>query len=65
MGIMISNKRVNYSHGPAQIKQQVGYCIVEAFLVHGQARANMNSQHSPWPGLEGCHHLPPYSILYA
>jgi hypothetical protein len=36
MGIRISNKQVNYSHGLAQIKQQIGYCIVEAFLVHGQ-----------------------------
>jgi hypothetical protein len=37
MGIRINNKQVNYSHRLAQIKQQVGYCIVEAFFVHGQA----------------------------
>jgi hypothetical protein len=25
--------------------------------------ANTNSQDSPWPGLGGSHHLPPYSII--
>ncbi len=29
----------------------------------GQATGNTNSLESPWPGLEGSHHLPPYSIL--
>ncbi len=29
----------------------------------GQATGNLNSQDSPWPGLGGSHHLPPYSIL--
>jgi len=24
---------------------------------------NMDTQDSPWPGLGGSHHLPPYSIL--
>jgi len=31
----------------------------------GEPWANMDSQDSPWPGLGGSHHLPPYSILYA
>jgi len=32
--------------------------------VLGQATGNMDSLDSPWPGLGGSHHLPPYSILY-
>jgi hypothetical protein len=36
MGTKKSDKQVNYSHWPAQTKQQVGYCIVGAFLVHKQ-----------------------------
>jgi hypothetical protein len=31
--------------------------------VLGQATGNTNSLDSPWPGLRGGHHLPPYSIL--
>jgi hypothetical protein len=31
------NKQLNYSHGPAQTKQQVGWCIVKALLVQGRA----------------------------
>jgi hypothetical protein len=31
--------------------------------VLGQATGNTDSLESPWPGLEGSHHLPPYSIL--
>jgi hypothetical protein len=34
-----------------------------SFLVLGQATGNTNSLDSPWPGLGGSHHLPPYSIL--
>jgi len=30
-----------------------------------RATGNLNSQDSPWPGLGGSHHLPPYSILCA
>ncbi len=30
----------------------------------GQVASNTDSLHSPRPGLEGSHHLPPYSILY-
>jgi hypothetical protein len=30
-----------------------------------EPQANTNSQNSPWPKLEGSHHLPPYSILCA
>jgi hypothetical protein len=37
MGVRMSDKWVNYSHGPTQIKQQVGYCVVGALLVHGGA----------------------------
>jgi hypothetical protein len=36
IGIRKSDKQVNYSHGPAQTKQQVGECIVELLLVHGR-----------------------------
>jgi hypothetical protein len=32
--------------------------------VLGQATGNTDSLDSPWPGLGGSHHLPPYSILY-
>ncbi len=28
MGIRMNDKRVNYLYGPAQTKQQVGYCII-------------------------------------
>jgi hypothetical protein len=31
--------------------------------VLGRATSNTDTQDSPWPGLEGSHHLPPYSIL--
>jgi hypothetical protein len=34
MGIKKSDKQFNYSHGPAQNKQQVGYNILGAFLMH-------------------------------
>jgi hypothetical protein len=32
-------------------------------LVLEQATGNTDSLDSPWPGLRGSHHLPPYSIL--
>jgi hypothetical protein len=32
-------------------------------LMLRQAMATLNSQDSPWAGLGGSHHLPPYSIL--
>jgi len=35
MVIKTSDKRVNYSHGLAQTKQQVGYFVVGTFLMHG------------------------------
>jgi len=31
--------------------------------VLGQATGNTDSLDSPWPGLGGSHHLPPYIIL--
>jgi hypothetical protein len=37
MGTRESDKQVDYSHGLAQTKQQVGKCVVGAFLVHGRA----------------------------
>ncbi len=40
-----------------------GQCIVGALLVLGRATGNLDTQDSPRPGLEGSHHLPPYSIL--
>ncbi len=42
---------------------QSGQCIVGAPLVLGRATGNTDTQDSPWPGLGGSHHLPPYSIL--
>jgi hypothetical protein len=36
MGTKKNYKQVNYSHGLAQTKQQVGYNIIGAFLVHGR-----------------------------
>jgi hypothetical protein len=36
MGTRTNDKEVNYSHGFAQTKQQVGSCVVEALLVHKQ-----------------------------
>jgi hypothetical protein len=33
----MSDKQFIYSHEPAQTKQQVGYYIIGALLVHGQA----------------------------
>ncbi len=38
-------------------------CIVGTPLVLRRAMGNMDTQDSPWPGLGGSHHLPPYSIL--
>ncbi len=35
MGTRITNKWINCSHKPAQPKQQVGYCMVGALLIHG------------------------------
>jgi len=37
MGTRMNDKWVNYSHGPAQTKQQIGYCVVETFFVHKRA----------------------------
>jgi hypothetical protein len=37
IGIRKSDKQINYSHRPAQTKQQVGSYIVWALLVHEQA----------------------------
>ncbi len=38
---------------------------LEHFWCTDEQQANMDSQNSPWPGLGGNHHLPPYSILCA
>jgi len=32
--------------------------------VLGRAKGNTDTENSPWSGLRGSHHLPPYSILY-
>jgi hypothetical protein len=37
LGTKRNDRWVNYSHRLAQMKQQVGQCIVVTFLVHGQA----------------------------
>jgi hypothetical protein len=36
MGTRTNDKWVNYSHGLAQTKQEVGYCIVITLLMHEQ-----------------------------
>ncbi len=59
------DNQFNYSHGPAQTKQQVGLCIVAAFWCMDESSVNTNSQDSPRLELGGSHHLPPYNILYA
>jgi hypothetical protein len=33
----MNDNQVNYSHGLAQTKQQVGLCITGALLVHGRS----------------------------
>ncbi len=38
---------------------------LEHFLCTNEPQANIDSQGSTWLGLEGIHHLPPYSILCA
>jgi len=35
------------------------------FRCWDKPRANLDSLDSPWPGLGGSHHLPPYSIFYS
>jgi hypothetical protein len=50
---------------PHKTKQQVGKCIVGALLVLGRATSKFRLTNSPQPGLEGSHHLPPYSIFCA
>jgi len=42
---------------------KVGLRHSKTLLVLRQATGNTDSLDSPWPGLEGSHHLPPYSIL--
>jgi len=36
MGTKKIDKQINYSHEHAQTKQQVGYNVIETFLMHGQ-----------------------------
>jgi hypothetical protein len=38
---------------------------LEHFWCTDESQANTDSQDSPWPELEGNHHLPPYSIFCA
>jgi hypothetical protein len=49
--------------------QKLNNKLVNAYFEHfwctNEPRANMDSQDSPQPGLEGSHHLPPNSILCA
>jgi hypothetical protein len=40
-GIRKIDKHFNHSHGPAQTKQQVGWCIAEALLVLGRAAGKL------------------------
>jgi hypothetical protein len=59
------DKKFNYLHRSAYIKQQVGQCVVITLWCIDEPCANTDSQDSPWPGLGGSNHLPPYSILCA
>jgi hypothetical protein len=38
--------------------------MLEHLWCQDKPRTTSDSQDSPWPGLGGSHHLPPYSILY-
>ncbi len=64
-GIRKSDKRVNYSHRLARTKQQVSYCIVGAFLVHGWATGKHRLIRLTTARIWGSHHLSPHNILYA
>ncbi len=46
MGITMNDKHVNYSHGPAQTKQQVSKCIVRTRTDHEQTQTH-KIHHSP------------------
>ncbi len=64
MGIGMSDKHVNYSYQSTQTKQQVGQCIVGAFLVHEQAAGIHEFPIFTIVRTWGSHHHPPYNILY-
>ncbi len=63
MGIRMSDKRVNYSHELAQIKQEVGYCIVGALMVHEWTTSIYKLIRFTTTWIGGNHHLSPYSII--
>jgi len=50
-GIREIDKQFIYSHGPAQTKQQVGYCVIIAFWCMDEPWVNTDSQDSPQPRL--------------
>jgi hypothetical protein len=39
---------------------RIHYAVIRCW---DKPRVTLDSLDSPWPGLEGSHHLPPYSIL--
>jgi hypothetical protein len=47
---------------PKNQPQEVSLAFGTPFGV-GTYHGHLDTQDSPWPGLEGSHHLPPYSIL--
>ncbi len=65
MGTRKIDKQLNYLCGPAQTKPQVGQYITKTLQCMDEPRANTDSQNSPWFGLGGSHHPPPYNILCA
>jgi hypothetical protein len=72
MGTKMSDKWVNYSHELTRTytnlhkpNNKLVNAYLERFWCINEPRANTDSQDSPRFELEGNHHLPPYSILYA
>ncbi len=64
MGLGRSDKLQSLTRTCTKLTQS-GQCIVGALLVLGRTTDNSDTQDSPWPGLGGSHHLPPYNILYS
>ncbi len=65
IGITKNDKQINYSHGLAQTKQQVGQCIVGAFLVYRLTTGKHGFKKLTTTRIWGRNHLPLYSILCA
>ncbi len=64
-GIRKIDKQITYSHGPAQIKQQVGQCVAETLLVHERITGKHELTRFTTARTWGKPPPSPYSILYA